>query len=137
MQNNNTKILLDPSNDKEFISSFSNNPVSLAEYLFEFYLANVFDEVFDPALYKYQPETQKKKFIHKVIPFNLEYACQYIDPRDLNKIINKYYDLLVKEKLESIEVFNNNSDDFLENYTTVDLDMNRIVIKKPSKKASV
>ncbi len=104
----NTEVLLDPSNDKELLSSFSDKPVSLVEYLFEFYLYNILDEVFDPALYKYQPETQKKKFIHKVIPFNLEYACQYIDPRDLDKIINKYYDLLIKEKLYSIEVTNNN-----------------------------
>lgn len=104
MQNNNTKILLDPSNDKEFISSFSNKPVSLAEYLFEFYLSNVFDEVFDEALHHYQPKTQKAKFIHKVIPFNLEYACQYVDHRDLNKIINKYYDILIIEKLKSIEI---------------------------------
>tara|TARA_R110000751_G_scaffold4431_1_gene21855 strand:- start:2482 stop:2814 length:333 start_codon:yes stop_codon:yes gene_type:complete len=98
------KILLDPSNDKELISSFSDKPVSLVEYLFEFYLANVLDEVFDEALHHYQPVAQKEKFIHKIIPFNLEYACQYIDPRDLNKIINKYYDVLVKEKLESIKI---------------------------------
>tara|TARA_R100000963_G_scaffold24161_1_gene16626 strand:- start:4151 stop:4486 length:336 start_codon:yes stop_codon:yes gene_type:complete len=98
------KILLDPSNDKELLSSFSDKPVSLVEYLFEFYLYNILDEVFDESLHKYQPETQKKKFIHKIIPFNLEYACQYIDPRDLDKIINKYYDLLIKEKLYSIGI---------------------------------
>tara|TARA_R110002020_G_scaffold431445_2_gene641485 strand:- start:46 stop:384 length:339 start_codon:yes stop_codon:yes gene_type:complete len=98
------EILRDPSNDKELLSSFSDKPVSLVEYLFEFYLYNILDEVFDEALHYYQPETQKAKFIHKVVPFNLEYACQYIDPRDLDKIINKYYDLLVKEKLESIKL---------------------------------
>ena len=98
------EILRDPSNDKELISSFSDKPVSLVEYLFEFYLYNILDEVFDEALHYYQPETQKAKFIHKVVPFNLEYACQYIDPRDLDKIINKYYDLLLKEKLESIKL---------------------------------
>ena len=98
------KILRDPSNDKELMSTFSDKPVSLIEYLFEFYLYNILDEVFDESLHKYQPETQKKKFIHKIIPFNLEYAGQYIDPRDIDKIINRYYNLLVKEKLYSIEV---------------------------------
>ena len=103
----NLKILKDKSNDKELISSHSDKPVSIIELLFETYLQTVFDESYDPLLLKYHPKKHKKKFMNKVISFNLIYACQFIYREELNKIIKNYYKIFLAKKLRDIEIFEN------------------------------
>lgn len=103
----NLKILRDKSNDKTLISSHSHKPVSIIELLFETYLQTVFDESYDPSLLYYHPKKHKKKFMSKVISFNLIYACQFIYREELDKVIKNYYKIFLANKLKDIEMFPN------------------------------
>jgi hypothetical protein len=101
------KILTNPKNKCEVISSISNNPVSILEYCFEYMLSNIFDEVYDPSLHHYQPEAMHRKFMHKAFEFNLEYICQFVDKEIILELLNKYYEILLAQKIEHSYIYNN------------------------------